>query len=465
MEIDLNKIKKVYLTGIGGIGVSALARYFLNLKKEVVGSDLVSSEITAELETRGVSINYDQKVENISAGIDLLIHSAAVKQDNPERQKAIELNIPQMGYNEFLGLLSLRYKTIAVSGTNGKTTTTAMLSGALLAGGLDPTVILGSLSPALDGNFRAGQSDFLVVEACEYRSHFLTLNPFAIVLTNIEEDHLDYFRDINHILSVFQQYINKLKNKDDILVINKDDENQKKLAMPECQVISYGFSEDADVVAKDCRIEGGKQVFRVEFNGNDLGDFELKVPGRFNISNALAVIALCLKLNLSIMKIKEALAGFSGTWRRLEIVGRDPLVISDYAHHPTAVEVTRQAVEDFYPGKNKIIVFQPHQHNRTKKLFDDFVASLLPKDRNETIIINEIFDVTGRDESDNDISSEDLVEAVNKRKISEFKDVLYSGDLETTLKLIKQNIDDDSVVLIMGAGDIYKIAGRIAHNT
>lgn len=459
--MNLDSMKKVYLSGIGGIGVSAVARYFLNLGKEIYGSDASKTNITEDLESLGIAINYSQNADNITDDIDLFIYSTAVPENNPERKKAKELGINQMSYNEFLGWLSEKHKTIAVSGTNGKTTTTAKIANVLIDADLDPNVIVGSNLKKLGGNFRSGKNDLLVLEACEYRSHFLNLNPNAIVLTNIEEDHLDYFENIDHILQTFQKYIDKLKNTDDILVINKDDENIQKLNLPGCQVISYGFNEAADVIAKDLRVEKNRQKFNVSFKGDDLGEFELKMPGAFNVYNALAAIALALKFNINIGKIKESLANFSGTWRRFEIVKENPHIISDYAHHPTAVEVTRQAVEDFYPDKNKIIVFQPHQHNRTKKLFNDFAQSLMPKSLNELIIVNEIFDVCGREEEKDAVSSKHLVEQINKEKAAGFKNVIYSENIDDTLDLIKQEIDNGTVVLVMGAGDIYEIVDQI----
>jgi len=459
MNLDSNK--KVYLSGIGGIGVSALARYFLDLGKQVHGSDAAASEITKDLESKGVVINYSQIDENISDDIDLFIYSSAVPESNPERQKVKELDIKELSYNEFLGWLSKQYKTIAVSGTNGKTTTTAMISEVLINADLDPNVIIGSNSPSLNGNYRKGK-DWFVLEACEYKEHFLNLLPKIIVLTNIEEDHLDYFRDLNHIIQTFQKFINKLTNPDNILVINADDDNSKQLILSDCEKITYGFKEDADVTATNLRIENSKQKFSVKFNGNDLGEFELKIPGEFNVSNALATIALALKLNINLADIKKALADFSGTWRRFEIIKKEPIIISDYAHHPTAVKATRKAIDDFHAEKKKIIVFQPHQHNRTKKLYNEFVQSLLPQNKNETIIINEIFDVRGREEkNDQAVSSKDLVESINKQKNPELKDVIYSSDLENTLDLIKKNADKDSVILIMGAGDIYEIVNKI----
>jgi len=290
----------------------------------------------------------------------------------------------------------------------------------------------------------------------------LHLSPKAIVLTNIEEDHLDYFEDIDHIIQTFQKFIDKLKNEDDVLVVNKDDENSKKLNLPNCQVITYGFLDDADVVATNYRVEDNKQKFSVSYQGNDLGDFELLVPGKFNVYNALAAIALALKLNISLADAKESLANFSGAWRRLEVVSVEPMVISDYAHHPTAVEVTRKAIDDFYPGKRKMIVFQPHQHNRTKKLFDDFVKSLLPKNQDEMIIVSEIYDVAGRKaKEDEDISSEKLVQAINEKKNPDLGEVIYSANLEDTLKLIKDNAKKDDLVLVMGAGDVYEIVENI----
>lgn len=453
----MKNIRKVYISGIGGIGVSALARYFYSKNIEVVGSDVVRSEVTEKLEKMGITIYYEQKAENVTFAYDLLVYSAAVPAENPERQKAKELNILQKSYFEMIGELSREYKTVAVSGTNGKSTTTAMIAGILLDAQIDPTVIVGSQYEKLDSNFHYGKSNIFVVEACEYRAHMLLLKPQCIVLTNIEEDHLDFYKDINHIVQTFQQYINSLRQTDDLLIINNDDINTRNLVLPKCRLVRYGIIPGADVCAGRVRKEPGKQIFEVIYYGHSLGDFELQIPGNFNIYNALAAIGYALSLDVPVGVIRESLKKYQGIWRRFEVVKNETItVVTDYAHHPTAVNSTIEAAKEFFPDRRLVAVFQPHQHDRTKKLFNDFLKSF---DKADVVVLSEIFEVTGREESVVDISSRDLALALLED--DPVKEVHYEPNLVETLNKINSMVKNGDVVLIMGAGDIYKIANDI----
>lgn len=454
----MSEKRKIYFSGIGGIGVSAMAKLFLNQAKEVRGSDLVQSENTEELVSLGIKVLYEQKAENITKDIELFIYSSAISENHPERLRASELGIKQMSYVEVLGNLSRSHKTFAVSGTNGKSTTTAMIASILVNAELDPTVIVGSKLKQIEGNFRAGKSEYFLVEACEYRDNFLNLSPHSIILTNIEADHLDYFKDLNQIINSFQQYVNKLNQPENILVVNNDDVNTMQLSLPDCKIISYGINETADVMARDWRVEKGKQYFNIEFRGKNLGEFTLQIPGKFNVFNALAAIAFSLSQNIDVEIIKESLKNFSGIWRRFEkIKDAEIVVVSDYAHHPTAVKNTIRAAKEFYPNQRVIALFQPHQHNRTKNLFNDFVSSLYEAD---IIIMPEIFDVRGREESkDLTVSSKDLADEIKKNWPD--KKVMYAKNLEQALDLVNFNLEKGDVVLVMGAGDVYKICNSI----
>jgi UDP-N-acetylmuramate--alanine ligase len=452
------KYKNVYFSGIGGIGVSALAKLFLKTGIKVTGSDLAKSPITEELEKMGVKVYYEQVEDNVTHDFDLLVYSPAVPESNPERKQAFEHHIEQKSYPEVLGILSKSYKTIAVSGTKGKSTTTALIADFLMKGKLDPTVILGSKYSEMKGNFRHGKSDKLVIEACEYRGHMLHLSPKAIVLTNIELDHLDYFRDINHIIETFQQYIDKLTQSDDILVINNDDINCAQLKLPNCHVISYAINENADLKASNIVVADGKQKFNVSFRGTDLGEFEIRLPGRFSIYNALAAMALSLSFDVKIDVIRDCLKNFKGIWRRFErVYDKEIMVISDYAHVPFAVSGMIAGVKEFFPDRRLVTVFQPHHRNRTINLFKGFVEAFGDSD---VIILSEIYDVAGREaEEDRAISSNDLVKEI--KKLWPEKKVLYAKDLQETLDLVNFNVQPNDVVLVMGAGDLYLITDKI----
>jgi len=482
--MDFNKIKKIYFVGIGGIGLSAIAKMMLAKKKKVFGSDLKMSEITTDLRKQGAKIFKGHKRENLASDTDLLIYSPAVPENNPERIKARKLGIPQFSYPEFLGMLSRQYFTIAISGTNGKSTTTSILGLILEKAGFDPTVIVGSKVPQWKGNSRLGksafnirvnprlyprESAFLVVEACEWRAHMLNLQPKIIVLTNIEKDHLDYYRNLNHIIKTFQKYINKLP-KNGILVFNADDKNLKKLK-PKSKKITYGIKNRADVSAKNIALKNGKQEFDIIYSKLKI-HVSTSIPGLFNVYNMLAAVSTALALNIKPKKIKESLESFFGIWRRFEIINADKCgylrkftpkitLISDYAHHPTAIFKTIKAVKEFYPNRRIVSVFQPHLHSRTKKLFNDFVKSF---DLADLIIISEIYDVAGRDNIDRDISSKDLVKEISlrfKNRKLKSKIIFYGRNLKETKEILLKNIKPNDVVLIMGAGDIYKIVNNL----
>jgi len=449
----MQDIKKVFISGAGGIGISAIAKYFLRHGVSVCGSDLVRNESTMELETMGAQIFYTQSANNISADIDLFVYSPAVPELQAERVRAAELGIEQISYPQMLGLLSLRHDTIAISGTNGKSTTTAMIGSILTDAEVNPLVIIGSKLPKFKGNFRYGGGPF-VVEACEYRGHMLNLSPKAIVLTNIEEDHLDYFRDINHILEIFQEYVDKLKQPEAILVINADDPNTAKLNLPACKIITYGLKA-GQYQARNIVVGCGKQSFDVYESETCIGKVELLMPGEFNIYNALAATALARSYSVEFSVIQKALAEFSGLWRRFEKISDDKIVvISDYAHHPTSVAGTLKAAKAFYSGRRVVAIFQPHQHNRTKNLFSDFVKSFEAAD---VIILPEIFDVAGREEApDQNVSSQDIVNEL--MKLYPDKIIRFAPDLAQAKIIVSELVTDGDVVVVMGAGDVYQLA-------
>ncbi|OGY94714.1 MAG: UDP-N-acetylmuramate--L-alanine ligase [Candidatus Komeilibacteria bacterium RIFOXYC1_FULL_37_11] len=446
-------MNKVYLSGIGGIGLSAIAYYFKNLGKEVVGSDLAESEVIKRLKEADIEINFKQVAKNISADIDLFIYSSALPLDHEELVRAKELKIPSLTYFQFLGLLSKKYKTIAVAGTNGKTTTTAMLGLMLEKAGLDPTVIVGSLVPQWGKNFRLGQSDILVVEACEWQAHMLEIKPQIIVLTNIAEDHLDFYKDLNDIKKHFQKFVNKLPA-DGLLIKNCDDQNSSQIKFR--QIIGIGKEEGADCYFKNLTVVDNKQKFETNFGRDDkLSEIELPVPGLYNIYNALSAIAVANHLGVNRHQIWNALAEFKGTWRRFEIIGqmKSNIVISDYAHHPDSITMLLRATKDFYPDKKIIAVFQPHHHNRTKTLLDQFAKAFYLADQ---AIILEIYKVSGRESQAVDkVSSVDLLEKMNHKRKH------YAADFKKAKEILKDISPVNAVILFIGAGDIDNLAREI----
>ncbi len=454
MNIDLQKINKVYLAGIGGIGLSALAYYFLHQKKQVIGSDVQKSEVTKRLEDKGVFINYKQKASNITTDIDLFIYTSALAADHPEFLKARKLKIPVLSYFEFIGYLSKQYKTIAIAGTNGKTTTTAMLGLIMEKAGLDPTVIVGSLIPQWGSNFRFGKSEWLVVEACEWQAHMLEINPQIIVLTNIAEDHLDYFKDLSDIKKHFQKFVNKLPESG-VLIKNADDKNSHKITWPG-KLITVGQDKAATYNFLEINSKDGAQHFQVHHQRKLLADFDLVIPGIYNAYNALDAIAVSDYLGINKHQIWNALHDFSGIWRRFERVGawQNNIMVSDYAHHPDAIKGLLKAAKEFYPNKKIIAIFQPHHHNRTKTLLSEFAASFALADQT---IITDIYQVRGREDAMHDqVSSQDMVALMSDNL------VYYAAKFMDIKKVLRRLNPSDSILLFIGAGDIDTLAREMA---
>jgi UDP-N-acetylmuramate--alanine ligase len=470
MNIDLNKINKIHFIGIGGIGLSAIARLLSEKGKKVSGSDLSPSLITRSLEKCGVEIYIGQSERNITEDMDLVVYTMAVPEDNPELKKAKELKIKTITYPESLGMVFNDKYGIAVCGTHGKSSTSAMAGLLLDDAGLNPSVIVGSIVPRYGSNLKIGQSEYFLSEACEYKRAFLNLYPKIIILNNIELDHTDYYRDLDDVKNAFKEFISHLPE-DGILIMNGDSKEVQNLIPStrdkikneslKLKILSFGFNKNNNVRCRNVRFKNGKTEFEVTYDNENLGEFVLKVPGMFNVYNSLAVISLGLVLDIPVETIKKSLANYSGIWRRFEIKGecKNALVISDYAHHPTAVKATIEAAKQFYPGRRIMAVFQPHQHNRTKKLYKNFLKSF---DGAGIVILSEIFEVAGREEiGDQDVSSLNLVNdiQINDKKLD--KNVFYAKNLKETRKLIDEKIRSNDVLLIMGAGDIYKVADEL----
>lgn len=434
---------KIHLIGIGGIGVSALAQYYLSKGHEVSGSDLVASEITELLKEKGIGIAIGNYAENINQSFDLVVYSPAVKSDNLEYKKAKELGIKTQSYPEALGELTKEYYTIAVAGAHGKSTTTAMIALVLAEAGLDPTVIVGTkLKEFGNSNFRKGTSNFLVIEACEYDSSFLHYSPKIIVVTNIDKEHLDYFKTFANVKKAFKDFIVRLPA-DGFLVFNKEDKNLEKISKSQF-LISKKFSI--------------KQFSTKQKESSKLKKV-LKVPGTHNVSNAMAVLQVAKILDIKDAVVINALSKFKGTWRRFEIKtanldGKNITIVSDYGHHPNEISATLKAAREKYQDKKIWCVFQPHQHQRTYYLFNDFVKTFrtVPIDR---IIITDIYDVAGRETKtiNKEVSSEKLVKKINKGNVTYLP-------MSETERFVKENIKSGGVLVIMGAGDIYKLAEK-----
>ncbi|MBW6440804.1 UDP-N-acetylmuramate--L-alanine ligase [Patescibacteria group bacterium] len=460
MEIDFEKINKIHFIGIGGIGLSAIARLMQMNGKKISGSDLNRSLIVDNLERDGLEVFIGQSGKNIADDIELVIHTMAISKENPELKKAKELHIKTITYPESLGLIFNGRYGIAVCGTHGKSSTTAMAGLMLDDAELDPSIIVGSILPRYKSNLRIGKSKYFLIEACEYKRAFLNYYPKIILLNNIELDHTDYYKDLNDFKGAFTEFVSHLPE-DGILICNGDDENIVCIKHQALKVIKFGLKENNEVRAINIIFTDGRTRFEVIYQNENLGEFVLKVPGLFNIFNALGAISLGLNLKIPVEQIKKSLENYAGIWRRFEIKGeyKSALVISDYAHHPTAVKSTIEATKNFYPGKRIFTVFQPHQHNRIKELYQDFLKSF---DKADVLILAEIFDVTGREEAkDQTVGSLNLVNDIKKQGKVISKNICYAKNLQEARKLIDEKIKPDDILLIMGAGDIYKIADEL----
>ena len=436
---------KIHLIGIGGIGVSALAQYYLSKGHQVSGSDLVTSEITDFLKEKGIEILIGNNAENIKKDFDLVVHSPAVKEDNPEYKKAKEFGIKTQSYPEALGELTKQYCTIAVAGAHGKSTTTAMIALILTKAGLDPTVIVGTKVKEFgNSNFRKGNGRFLVIEACEYDSSFLSYSPKIIVVTNVDKEHLDYFKTFENVKKAFRDFIVRLP-KDGFLVFNKDNKFIPKIKNPKFKTVGYSLKQ-----------KESKKIKSI-----------LRVPGEHNVSNALAALQTARVVGIPDIISVKALSEFSGTWRRFEtkqakVNDKQITVISDYAHHPNEISATLKAAREKYTKQKIWCIFQPHQHQRTYYLFNDFVKTFrkacLPvgKAKINKIIITDIYDVAGRETKsiNEEVSSEKLVKKINR------KNVLYLP-MDKLEEYVKANIGNGEVLIIMGAGDIYHLADKL----
>lgn len=451
MTFDLNKDidKKVHFIGIGGISMSALAEILLKNGYKVSGSDMKSSNITEKLKEKGAEIYIGHHADNVLLS-NLIVYTAAVSGDNPEILKAKELNIPMMDRAEFLGAIMKGHNyNIAVSGTHGKTTTTSMMSHILMEAKLDPTILVGGELDLIDGNVRTGNSEYFITEACEYKGSFLKFYPYIGIILNIDADHLDYYKDINHIKDTFEQF-SALIPENGYLIGNAEDERVEDLMEKcACNAIGYGFNKgnlQAHNVVFDVR---GCASYDTIFNGDFLFRVELSVPGKHNILNSLSTVATALALNIDHTSIVTGLASFKGTHKRFELKGvkNGVTVIDDYAHHPTEIKATLSTAKS-YPHKRIVCVFQPHTYSRTITLLDEFAESFYDADE---IILADIY--AAREQNTGAISSDTLGDLLRKKNLK----CSNIHSFEEITAYLYDNTRDGDLVLTVGAGDIVKV--------
>ena len=454
-NVDFTKPVRVHFIGIGGISMSGLAEILLKEGFKVSGSDRASSDLTEKLEGEGARIFIGQRASNITDDIELVVYTAAIREDNPEMAQAIKLGIPLMTRAELLGRIMKNYKTsIAVSGTHGKTTTTSMITSILLAADADPTISVGGMLPSIGGNIRIGSSDCFVTEACEYTNSFLSFFPTMSVILNIDEDHLDFFKDINDIRRSFTKFANLLPP-DGLLVISADIDDTDEITKDvKGEVVTVSATKSADYTAGPVTYdERGCASFDVIKGGKKLAAVNLSVPGHHNVGNALAAIAVCDHLKIDISSICKGLKGYEGTDRRFQYKGKigEVTVIDDYAHHPTEIAATLSAAAN-YPHKKLWVVFQPHTYSRTKALFDEFAKALSAADE---VVLADIY--AAREKDDLGISSKDLSNAIQSYGTSSH----YFGSFDEIENFLLQSCSPGDLLITMGAGDIVKVADSL----
>ena len=437
-------LKKVYFIGIGGIGMSALARWFLAQKWAVFGSDMVPSEITQTLKKEGVRVKIGQKKANIPHKMGLFVYNRAIPPENPEYREAKRRGVPMLPYSEALGLLTDHYTTISISGSHGKSTTTSLLSLILTKAGFDPTVIVGTKIPQFkNSNFRKGKSRYLVIEADEFHSSFHEYSPTFGIITNIDKEHLDWYKTFANVKKSFLTFIERF-NEGGILVVNKDDK------------ILFSLKKKIETICKK------KDVLTVWYslsqkNAKKIKDSLSHVPGTHNVSNGVAAATLARELGVKEKTIQESLKSYRSAWRRMEYKGKISRgrskieIYDDYGHHPTEIKKTLEGAREFFKEKNVICVFQPHQGKRLKALFDDFVKSFKSAD---LLILLPIYNVAGRDDTQKKYTSLSLSKKITNT------DVIYLESYKKIPKTLKDLHNStslphkDSVLIMMGAGNI-----------
>ena len=452
-NIDILKnYKHVHMLGIGGVSMSGIAEILKYWGFTVTGSDANFSPIIKKLQKSGIYARVGHDFENLSRS-DIVVYSAAIKQNDPEMEKARQLGIPTIERADFLGKITSCFEnTICVSCTHGKTTTTSMISCCFLNANTDPNIQVGAILKEIDGNYRVGESEYFILEACEYVESFLKFNPKAEIILNIDNDHLDYFKTFDNIKNAFVKYVNLLP-KDGVLILNADDNNCLDLRKHSAAVsITYGINNEyANYMARNISFnKNGFPTFDVYHNNNFYATIKLSVAGLHNVSNALACIALCDYYKIPKMNVKDALSTFSGANRRLEYKGtfNNASIFDDYAHHPTEIKATVDSIKNKEYNKSWV-VFQPHTYSRTKNLLDDFAKTLTGFDN---IIITDIY--AAREDNTYNISSQDLVDKIQALG----KNAMYISDFNNITNYLRNHVNKDDIIVTLGAGTITNLS-------
>ena len=446
--------KKIHLIGIGGISMSSIALMLKNMNASVTGSDINETDITKNLNESGIKVLYGHHPELVQDA-DIVVYTAAIHEDDLERKEAKILNKPSYERAEFLGMLMKEFKnSLCVSGTHGKSTTTGMLSLIFLEAGLNPTIQVGAIMPEINGNTHLGNHDYFVMEACEYVDSFLHFHPTSAIITNIDNDHLDYFKNLNNIKKSFYKYVSLLPE-NGYLVKNNDDVNSDELdKYTNAKVITYGINKESNYMAKDITCNNlGHYSYKLYKDNTYIIDINLNINGYHNIYNSLAAFALAHEYIFDINIIKNAIEKYHGVGRRFEYLGKykGAYIYDDYAHHPSEIKTTLESVKSV-KHKSSWAVFQSHTFSRTKEHLDAFANVLANFDH---IIIAKIY--PAREINTFNISEDMLVDKIKNKN----KNVIYIDDFDKIVEFLKENVKDEDLVITIGAGPINMVAKKL----
>ena len=443
------KIRKIHFIGIGGIGMSGIAEVLINLGYQVSGSDLRESEITTRLSGLGGTITYGHRRENL-AEVDVVVTSTAVRADNPEVLEAHRRLIPVIPRAEMLAELMRMKYGIAIAGTHGKTTTTSMVATILTHAGIDPTAVIGGRLDIFDSNAKLGQGKFLVAEADESDGSFLKLSPTIAVVTNIDADHLDYYRDLDQIRETFIDFINKVPFYG-LAVLCLDDPNiQSLIPRVRKRMVTYGLSSQADFSATAIEHNAERTAFTVHYRGKTLGRLGFRMPGRHNVLNALAAVAVGMELDLSFAAIADGFKDFGGVGRRFQVKGEvdGVMVVDDYGHHPAEIKATLAAARSGWQ-RRVVTVFQPHRYSRTKALFDDFVTAFYQAD---LLAVMDVY-AAGEDPIPG-VSARDLAAGISGHG---HRACVYAADRDAVIQHLRGTVRPGDMVITLGAGNVWQV--------
>lgn len=454
--VNLSEYKKIHCIGIGGIGLSAVAEVFIDRGFEVSGSDMRESDITEKLINQGAKVFLGHRAKNVE-NVDLVVYTVAVGDDNPELAKAKELGIPTITRAQALGALMGEYQnSIAISGTHGKTTTTSMVSLILKNSNREPTILVGGNLEEIGGNCYVGSDEYFVTEACEYRDSFLELRPNIEIILNIDSDHLDYFKDVEHIANSFDRFA-RLIPEDGTIIAYDANPFVKSVIEGHSNAVTFGLSNESDYNATNISFDTeGMPRFDVNHRSEFIGSINLSVPGEHNILNALAAFACSHILGVDDADIIATLEAYKGTHRRFDILGRtstDVKIIDDYAHHPTEIKATLSAIKNMKHQKLWCL-FQPHTYTRTMALMSDFAEAF---DAADAVVLAEIY--AAREKNIYKISSETLKEKILEHDPD--KEIYFIEEFDEIASFVYSKAKQGDLILTMGAGDIYKVGEMI----